>query len=126
MPDLLTIDACDRVASLYDEEEGFRRRVVMGQHGFGRGEYKYLAYPLPPTVQRLRTQLYVRLAPIANRWESRVGRATRVGLRQSSLLALPCRRHAGNRLRRPCIERHDDQDHRKGIQDGISHLSIRA
>src|SRR5262249_21339202 len=60
-------------AALYPQEQGFRSRVVMGQHGFGRGEYKYFSYPLPPQLQALRTSAYSYLAPIANQWQQRLG-----------------------------------------------------
>jgi hypothetical protein len=65
---LLTQEECDAVTAMYPDDAGFRSRVVMTRHGFGRGEYKYFCYPLPDLVERLRTDLYPRLAPIANRW----------------------------------------------------------
>jgi hypothetical protein len=69
---LLEPAECDALASLYpqDPEVGgvFRSRVVMARHGFGRGEYKYFGYPLPPLIASLREVLYPRLAPTANRW----------------------------------------------------------
>ena len=66
LPGLLDPAACQELASLYPDDKLFRSRVVMGRHGFGRGEYKYFTYPLPPPVAALRTALYPHLAPIAN------------------------------------------------------------
>jgi len=74
---LLTPAECDRVAQLYDDDERFRSHVVMARHGFGRGEYKYFTHPLPDTIARLRTSLYPRLAPIANRWNEAMAIAVR-------------------------------------------------
>lgn len=68
---------CDAIAGLYDRPAGFRSHVVMARHGFGRGEYRYFGYPLPGQVQDLRTALYPRLAPIANRWHEAMGMAAR-------------------------------------------------
>jgi hypothetical protein len=67
---LLARAACDHLAALYVRDDIFRSRVVMGQHGFGSGEYKYFAYPLPPLIAALRTAIYPRLVPIANRWNA--------------------------------------------------------
>ena len=73
IPHLLADEQCDAVAAMYDKGEGFRSHVIMARHGFGRGEYRYFAYPLPPLVERLRTELYPHLMPIANRWHERMG-----------------------------------------------------
>jgi hypothetical protein len=64
---------CGALASLYTDEHRFRSTVVMARHNFGRGEYKYFDYPLPPLVAELRTTLYAVLAPIANRWQAALG-----------------------------------------------------
>jgi len=77
LPGLLESAACAATAMLYDWDDGFRSRVVMARHGFGRGEYRYFSYPLPPMVEALRTALYPRLAPIANGWMVRQGQPTR-------------------------------------------------
>ena len=61
------------IAAFYPHPRGFRSTVVMARHGFGRGEYKYFSYPLPPIVSELRTSLYPHLAPIANTWHERMG-----------------------------------------------------
>ncbi len=73
LPGLLTAEQCDDLAALYPQEEGFRSRVVMARHGFGRGEYKYFSYPLPPLLHQLRHALYPRIVPVANRWNQRLG-----------------------------------------------------
>lgn len=70
---VLTSDECRALADLYANETGFRSRVVMGSHGFGRGEYKYFSYPLPGIVQGLRATLYRELAPVANQWNEAMG-----------------------------------------------------
>jgi hypothetical protein len=73
-PKLLTASECDTIAKMYsDDERRFRSRVVMGRHGFGQGEYRYFAYPLPQMIQDLRTTIYPRLAPLANAWNERMG-----------------------------------------------------
>lgn len=73
LPGLLAPAACQELADLYGDEARFRSRVVMSRHGFGRGEYKYFSYPLPPLIARLRTALYPHLAPVANEWSRRLG-----------------------------------------------------
>ncbi len=73
LPRVLSADECRATAALYTRAEGFRSRVVMERHGFGRGEYKYFDYPLPPLVAGLRERFYPRLAPIANRWHESMG-----------------------------------------------------
>ena len=73
LPGLLAVDACDAVAAMYGPTDAFRSHVHMARHGFGQGEYRYFAYPLPPLVAELRRALYPHLAPIANRWYERMG-----------------------------------------------------
>ena len=70
---LITSAECDTLTQLYPQDLLFRSRVLMAQHGFGRGEYKYFNYPLPNIVDDLRTAFYSYLVPIANRWNSEMG-----------------------------------------------------
>ena len=70
---LLSAEECLALAALYGEDRLFRSRIVMGRHGFGRGEYKYFAYPLPHPITELRPALYGRLCGVANRWNEAMG-----------------------------------------------------
>ncbi|MEH2478767.1 hypothetical protein V1282_002124 [Nitrobacteraceae bacterium AZCC 2146] len=70
---LLSSDECYALASLYPDDTRFRSRVVMGRHGFGRGEYKYFSYPLPDLIAELRPALYAPLRQVANRWNEAMG-----------------------------------------------------
>ncbi|WP_240359257.1 2OG-Fe(II) oxygenase [Pyxidicoccus trucidator] len=70
---LLSLAECTALAETYASDTAFRSRVVMARHGFGRGEYKYFAYPLPDTVSSLRAALYPPLSGIANRWNETMG-----------------------------------------------------
>ncbi len=84
---LLDPEECRSLAALYCDDNRFRSRVVMSRHGFGRGEYKYFAYPLPDTIRRLRTAFYPRLAPIANRWNESMGLGVRYPGKHADFLA---------------------------------------
>jgi uncharacterized protein len=70
---LLSPDECLALAALYPDDKNFRSRVVMGRHGFGRGEYKYFSYPLPDLIAGLRPALYAQLHGVANRWNETMG-----------------------------------------------------
>ena len=77
LKDILSVEECQALARLYADNSHFRSHVIMGRHGFGRGEYKYFSYPLPDLIAELRTALYRQLAPLANRWNERMGLAVR-------------------------------------------------
>ena len=87
LPALLTPDQCATLVALYDVPDLFRSRVAMARHGFGRGEYRYFANPLPPLVAELRRTLYPALAPTANRWYAAMGLAPRFPATHAEFLA---------------------------------------
>lgn len=66
---------CEELRSLYERPELFRSRIDMARFRFGKGEYQYFAYPLPPVVEELRKTLYQPLSPIANEWMEALGLA---------------------------------------------------
>jgi uncharacterized protein len=84
---LLSAEECTALAQTYGADAPFRSRVIMARHGFGRGEYKYFAYPLPEVVTALRVALYPPLADIANRWNEALGIALRYPRDHAAYLA---------------------------------------
>jgi hypothetical protein len=112
---LMPRNKCDAIAETYDQDAGFRTRIVMSRHGFGRGEYKYFSYPLPDTVQTLRTELYRRLEPVANAWNEQLGSAVRYPPEHADFLA---RCHdAGQRRPTPLLLRYGPGDYNCLHQD---------
>jgi hypothetical protein len=93
---VLSVEECRAIAGLYEGGGNFRSHVVMARHGFGRGEYKYFAYPLPDIIADLRTELYPRLAPIADRWNEAMGIDVRYPAEHREFLA---RCHAAGQTR---------------------------
>lgn len=115
LPGLVSGAGCEALAKLYDREEGFRSRVVMARHGFGRGEYRYFSYPLPGAVEKLRTGLYPHLAGIASGWQDRLGKTAHFPDTHAEYLA---RCHAAGQARpTPLLLRYGPGDYNCLHQD---------
>ncbi len=112
---MLSPDECAELAALYAQDERFRSRVVMERHGYGRGDYKYLAYPLPEPIASLRPALYARLAPVADRWNAAMGLSARFPATHDAFLA---RCHAAGQTRpTPLLLRYGPGDYNCLHQD---------
>ena len=112
---LLTADECTALADSYDHKALFRSRVVMGRHGFGRGEYQYFDYPLPEVIATLRESLYPPLVHVANHWNEVMGILTRFPKDLPSMLA---RCHEGGQTRpTPLILKYEAGDYNCLHQD---------
>jgi hypothetical protein len=66
--DFLSTSICEQIKSFYNQEELFRKMVIMERYRFGLGEYKYFQYPLPDLIQEIRNEMYPLLVPTANEW----------------------------------------------------------
>lgn len=112
---LLTTSECESLACLYDDDSAFRAHIHMRQHGFGQGEYKYLSYPLPEIIARIRQDMYPKLVPLANQWMIRMGTSVRYPNTHQEFLA---RCHAAGQARpTPLILRYDPGDYNCLHQD---------
>lgn len=112
---LLSPEECAVLAALYPDDKHFRSRVVMGRHGFGRGEYKYFAYPLPDLIAQLRPALYARLVGIANRWNETLGIDIRYPDRHEAFLK--CCHDAGQVRPTPLLLQYGEGDYNCLHQD---------
>ncbi len=119
---LLTPEECRDIAALYPREEKFRSQVHMARHGFGKGEYRYFGYPLPPLINDLRGALYPHLAPIANRWNELMGIATAYPTKHGDFLHL-CHA-AGQRRPTPLLLQYGPGDYNCLHQDLYGELAF--
>jgi hypothetical protein len=112
---ILDADQSQAIAEWYDDDARFRSHILMARHGFGRGEYKYFNYPLPPIITTLRTELYARLAPLANTWNEAMGLSVRYPPTHAEFVA---RCHAASQTRpTPLLLRYQSGDYNCLHQD---------
>jgi len=114
-PAILTPDECSALIDMYSSESAFRSHIIMARYRFGRGDYKYFNYPLPQLVAELRSELYPRLAPLANRWQEELGQALRYPPQHAQFLAR-CRA-AGQHLATPLLLKYGSGDYNCLHQD---------
>jgi uncharacterized protein len=112
---LLDAATCADLAAIYDDDARFRSTVVMARHGYGRGEYRYFARPLPELVQGLREALYPPLAAIGNIWGERLGQDRRWPAMHAELAA-ECAA-AGQTRPTPLLLRYGPGDYNRLHQD---------
>lgn len=70
---ILDAEEASTLRASYANQSLFRSRIEMKNFGFGAGEYKYFADPLPAHIRALREDFFKNLVPIANRWRVRLG-----------------------------------------------------
>jgi uncharacterized protein len=94
--DVLTAKECSELINLYSSDGYFRSHIIMSRYRFGRGDYKYFAYPLPSLVQELRENSYPHLASLANEWNKVMRIPVNFPPEHSKFLAL-CKKHGQSR-----------------------------
>jgi hypothetical protein len=112
---LLSPAECAAIADRYANDDGFRSRVVMARHGYGQGEYRYFAYPLPDPIAALRHAFYPRLVDTANRWRTQLGENARFPATLDAFLA-DCHK-AGQTRPTPLLLKYGPGDYNRLHQD---------
>ncbi len=119
---LLQAAEAEGLAALFEDEQRFRRSIVMQHHGYGAGRYRYFDYPLPPAVAALRAAFYTGLAPLARDWAEALGLAHDYPPRLEDYLA---RCHAAGQTRAtPLVLRYGPGDYNRLHQDLYGALSF--
>lgn len=96
IPSVLSKGECQHIMGFYNDSELFRNVISMERYRFGKGEYKYFNYPLPPVIQVLREDFYQPLSVLANEWMKRLGIENQYPDNHPDMLRL-CRQHHQNR-----------------------------
>lgn len=115
VPGVLAARDCETLRRGYERDRDYRSTVDMERYRFGRGQYRYFAYPLPRSVEELRRSFYARLFAVANAWEERLGRSPRFPTDLDEFLAR-CR-CAGQTRPTPLILRYRSGDYNRLHQD---------
>ncbi len=119
---LFSEEQCNELVGLYDASDAFRSTISMARHGFGLGEYKYFANPLPEIISASRKALYARLSPLANRWSERLGSGVEYPASHDEYLAI-C--HAAGQTRpTPLILQYVEGDYNCLHQDLYGDLAF--
>lgn len=119
---LLSARECETLRRRFADDACFRATIEMEPRRFGRGRYRYFAYPLPPLVQALREALYPPLAALANRWGERLGRAERY---EPTLAGFLTRCHAAGQTRpTPLLLHYETGDYNRLHQDVYGPLAF--
>jgi hypothetical protein len=87
---------CNHLSGFYQDNYLYRSTIHMQRYRFGKGEYKYFNYPLPPTVQSLREIFYSPLATVANEWMQKLAANIQYPVQHDDLLK-QCHNKAQNR-----------------------------
>ena len=66
--EVLNQEQCQTLIGYFENDDLFRKTVVMERHQYGKGHYRYFQHPLPGWMQELRSGIYELLAPLANQW----------------------------------------------------------
>jgi hypothetical protein len=83
---------CRQLRDAYDNDNTYRKTINMERYRFGRGEYKYFQYPLPPLITELREGIYPRIVPVANQWMEELKIDTRFPASHREMINL-CNEH---------------------------------